>query len=138
MFSWGDLYSISETWKETKDSNKDVVVEMIVAYDKNNPSQPLVYAMTINDMNTLEAKLNQDLAATEGANIDAKRKKLNDKQVLEYDKNKNNLEKYFLQKYGSYGISLYNANEDVSNWSKLDLAPGTGINGSVVLPEPCN
>lgn len=66
---------------------------------------------------------------------DSKIGMIHEEMASAYEKNKNNLEAYFLQYTAAFGISMYKANSDVSQWSKLELQNLSGT--PVAFPNPC-
>jgi hypothetical protein len=82
------------------------------------------YAIKIDDFNAFRSKINSELALLSGQT-------LNDKilmaDILFAEKFKVGLsntdyEKIFLEYFNNHNISLYEANNDYSNWSKLSLS----------------
>ena len=55
---------------------------------------------------------------------------------LKYETNKNDLERFFLQNFKDFGVSLYKAEDDMSNWNKKSLGSGTGST-QTINSTPC-
>lgn len=135
MFSFGDVYSLYEAYKEcTYRTNKPYVTFILVCNNPSNPQEPLVYAIKVDNFIQLETTVTDKLrdpkytAPSEQARI----KRIIAEQGKIFDAANGELEKSFLQQFNNIGVSLYKANSDLSNWSKLELLNGT------VAPNPCN
>lgn len=61
---------------------------------------------------------------------------LNEKLGKKYRSN-NNYIQTFLQEFNGYGISLYKANSEMTNWKKLTIGTNFPYNG-IVVETPCN
>ena len=113
---------------------------MLVTDNPNDPANPNVYALFIEDAQQLQTQLNNMWNASiynrpgisDEDKIDLIHKDMGDL----YEKNKNNLEAFFLQYTASFGVSLYKANNNVTSWSKLELSNLTGT--QIAFPNPCN
>ena len=69
---------------------------------------------------------------------EAERIKLIHKDLVDgYDRNLNDLEKFFLQKFANFGLSLHKADNDMGNWNKLELDTDEN-NNLIAKPKPCN
>lgn len=124
LFSWKDVFNLSLTYNATTTNKKRDAVMILVCNNAYSANAPNVYAIKVDNIATLGAKLAADLAnskyaaATQEEIIDNIHKEMS-KTFLNP-----NAEKDFLNKFSSYGISLYRANETLDDWSKLTLEPG--------------
>lgn len=143
IFSWLDLTVLRDLYYGTnlgnqyRPSYRPDVTFMVLAPDPLDNTKYNVYAIKVESYATLEQKLNNDwnnpnLAQYQG--VDRVRE-IHQELGKKYRENQNNLEKYFLQRFGMYGISLYKLNEN-DDWDKLELK--NTINGLDVDPKPCN
>lgn len=105
-------------------------------------NQPLVYTIKVNDIFKLQTKIDEDWnnleLVSDYPDEKEREKEINKQLGQEYDKHKGNLEKYFLQKFGNYGIDLYKAqNGNLNDWVKLNLDYNS--NGLLdAIAQPCN
>ena len=89
----------------------------------------------------LKNKLNSDLANTFGVNDTDKTDKLNEILGIKFNLNWNDLESTFLANFQNYGISLYDTNDDLSQWNEIKLVNN---NDDLIFPTftktkiPCN
>ena len=60
--------------------------------------------------------------------------KIHSEQAILYAKNKDQLEKSFLEQFAAFGISLYKANDSLSLLNNLTLNPGQ----LTITATPCN
>jgi len=128
IFSWSDLQTLEDMYVRAQQFNKGKVTIMVVSPDPLDDSNYNVYAVTVNDIDTLTQKINSD--KSKWSHISDEKEKIdiiNEELAKDYRQNKNNLEKYFLERFGSYGISLFKLNSD-EEWDELKLnATGTDI-----------
>ena len=111
------------------------MTRILICPNPNDPSKPNVYAIKVDNVQALTNRLNSDLAAPQFAapNLNAQILLIHKQLSREYQSHKNDLEKYFLQRFAQYGIQLFKADNDLSNWNKLSLN-----NSSQVLSIPCD
>ena len=148
MFSFGDIKTLLEMYDYALPKRKHLVTYMIVCNNPQDPQNPLTYALTVNDFNALSLAFNSvwnnpkyslnpnEITGNPETDDRTKLTKIHNVLAREYKNNSNNLEKYFLQKFGSFGISLYKADNNLDNWSQLELDYSSGT--LVVQPKPCN
>lgn len=142
VFSWSDIRNLKLTHNEAHRGNKKHVFYMVVSTNPNNSNQPLIYSIKVNDIIKLQAKIDEDWNDLELVSDypDEKEREIEINRILgiKYDENKSNLEKYFLQKFGDYGIDLYKAqNGNLNDWAKLNL--DNNSSGQLdAIPQPCN
>lgn len=148
MFSFGDIKTLLEMYDYALPKRKHLVTYMIVCNNPQDPQNPLTYALTVNDFNALSLAFNSvwnnpkyslnpnEITGNPETDDRTKLTKIHNVLAREYKNNSNNLEKYFLQKFGSFGISLYKADNNLDNWSQLELDSSSGT--LVVQPKPCN
>ncbi|CAM4366540.1 hypothetical protein [Flavobacterium terrigena] len=133
MFSWTDVNRLLELATYTSTSNLDSVVNMVVVQDDNGVFQ--TYALVYNNdgfgINTVEDVLNQP-----ELNGCSKREKLNiyDNELGDKYQKDSNYERGFLRQFFGFNVSLYKANANLSNWSKLSINSITAN----VTTTPCN
>ncbi|MFN3942757.1 MAG: hypothetical protein ACK4K1_08990 [Flavobacterium sp.] len=139
IFSWGDLETLRDTYKDCRNSLKGFVSIQIVCYNKNNPAQPLVYSLRINDFAKLDNKINSDWddSKLNGKSNEEKLDFIHKDLARSYKTNENNLESFFLYNFKDYGIDLFKANNDQTNWSKLSLNPTTNNPNGELQTTPC-
>lgn len=137
IFSWGDISLLKDLYDSSFPRfkvNNDISL-ILVAPDPQNNNNYNVYALTVNNINNLTAALNAELNSSRWNSITDEKKKLKDLNEdcgNNYKKNKNNLERFFLDYYNNYGINLYKL---INNqWNKLEPS-NTSIG---VTHKPCN
>ncbi len=129
IFSWLDLKALNTIYTDVHHHFKDDVFLMVVA-DSN-----LVYALKVDNINTLTTKLDVDYNNAKGDDDDEKTDNIERNMTDKYKKS-DNLEQAFLKLYGSYGISLYKATDaNLSNWKLLELDE---TDNETVNETPCN
>lgn len=141
--SLGDLQWILDCYdKANGDYRRSDVFSMIVCKAKDGTIN--VYCLKINDIENLRNEVNAVWNDQKYSHITDERLKLDKihlEEATKYSKNENELEKLFLQKYGSFGVDLYKASGDSLNqWDKLELGanPDTSSpNQLIVIPNPC-
>jgi hypothetical protein len=132
MFSWKDVQNTLSLYNNANDARKSLVSMIIVCPNDK------VYSIKIDDPTILQQKINSDWNNVKYQNVSDKDKvdRLNQTIQLKYSKD-SDLERVFLQSFGSYGISLYKANSTLTNWSKQTLNI-TNPNAPFVVSTPCN
>ncbi len=138
IFSWVDLHLLRETYKECTATLKSQVSIQIVCHNDANPANPIVYSLTVNDFNALNSSVDQILNNPKYNNKTIEEKFQIIQDALADDFNKNNLELFFLKHFQSYGVSLYKANNDLTNWTQLELLKTDTNPEGVVNQKPCN
>jgi len=127
MFSWRDLRALKQLYEETGNFNKANVFLMIVCHNGE------VYSLKVNNFNLLNMKITADLNRAKGVNVEEKEMYL-DIEFRDFCKT-NGLEKGFLKRFATYGVSIYKASdENLTNWDKLEL----GNNNQTVNKVSCN
>jgi len=127
MFDWGDLFGLFHMYDQANINVKDEVTLFLVSQDYLSPTTD-VYAVVINDIDAFALKIQQDINSLRVTDPIAflstddrvKVKVLNEKYGIGFD-NSDNYERIFLESFKNHNISLYKANEDISNWSKLTI-----------------
>ncbi|MCA1966257.1 MAG: hypothetical protein LDL23_06360, partial [Flavobacterium sp.] len=135
--SFGDMDWIADCHYLAKDYNKDKVFEIIAVRKSGSiaiPPEVTYYAFKVDDINILKQKIEQRINDIKPITLsrDEKIKEIHREDGKLFDKNPNDLEKKFLEKYENYGLSLYKANQNLTNWGKLTL----NSNGTVEN-NPC-
>ncbi|WP_187248610.1 hypothetical protein, partial [Mesonia sp. K4-1] len=141
MFSWSDVYTLFNLhWHSEADIKGDVTF-ILIAYPTLASAQPNVYSITVDNFNAFRSKINANLNAivaerkdlTMTSPLKDKIEALNEKLGEEYRAD-TNYEKVFLEQFGDHNISMYKANEDITDWSELELNESLGT----VFETPCN
>ncbi len=140
--SFGDLKWILDCYDTASSTRKNDVFSMIICKAQDGTIN--VYALKINDIENLRNGINliwNDPKFASLNNDDDRLDEIHKTESNRYSKYENDLEKLFLQKYGSFGIDLYKAADDSLNqWNKLELGPNpdtTSPNQLTVIPNPC-
>ena len=129
MPSWLDIRALKLLHTESYDVFNDEVFIMVVA--PNN----ITYALRVDNIQTLIDKIDADMQNAKGNNDDEKRKYIKEEMREDYS-NSSNLEKTFLELFGDYGISFYEATDaTLSNWKQLELDEN---DNETVTETPCN
>jgi hypothetical protein len=127
--SWLDIRALKLLHTESYDVFNDEVFIMVVA--PNN----ITYALRVDNIQTLIDKIDADMQNAKGNNDDEKRKYIKEEMREDYS-NSSNLEKTFLELFGDYGISFYEATDaTLSNWKQLELDEN---DNETVTETPCN
>jgi hypothetical protein len=124
MFSFQDVRLLSQSYNGANPEIKADVFTMIVVKDDNNKVH--TYAIKVNDINALNAKVNavwndQKLS---GLGEKTKLELIHIGQGQEYE-NSSDLEKTFLDKFASFGIALYEVDESINRWEKIEIEKTT-------------
>jgi hypothetical protein len=132
MFSWQDIKALKVIYQYAKPNYKKDVFIMIVC--PNNK----VYAAKVDDFTKLETKIDADWDNSKYDNYTEKKKNEDLIAMMEkvYSKDSDK-ERAFLKRFKEYGISVYKANTDLTDWSKLSL-DNPNSNNSSVTPTPCS
>lgn len=141
IFSWKDVYNLYSSYLATTISRKSDVAMILVVANPNNPSNPNVYAIKVDDMATFSAKINADLNNVlykDPVDINKTFNNLN-KSMLPFFNNYSSSEYSFIQRFTGYGISLYRAtDENLNEWNKLKKGViGNPLNPGGVESVPC-
>jgi hypothetical protein len=150
MFSFGDLKLLADSYNDVDPRRIDEFVYMLVCKDPTT-GNAVTYALKVNDIEALKNQVyniwnNPKYAVPSTGNTkkddDDKMVLIHKDQAKTYDKNRNDLEKSFLQQFGGLGSSLYKASDDsLQNWDKLENASNpdpTSTNTLIVTKKPCN
>ncbi|HEX8268750.1 MAG TPA: hypothetical protein VF581_02560 [Flavobacterium sp.] len=134
MFSFGDLVALRAIYDWALPNRKSEVYLMVVARDQTT-NNIVTYALKIDNFILFNAKIDAVLNHSDytGLNEQEKIAKIHALQDIEYSKHPDK-ENSFLKQFNGYGISLYEANSNLNNFTKLT---NSGPNHSVV-EEPCN
>ena len=142
MFSWGDVKVLSDLYEDTAPSTKDIVFYALVCYVKVGFSwEPKTYVIKINKPDVLKNKIINDLTNAPGNNEGEKIFNIHNSLKKYFKANLNDLEKAFLEYFKDYGISLYESNDDLSQWNEIKLVNN---NDDPIFPSssktkiPCN
>ncbi|MGV3695585.1 hypothetical protein [Flavobacterium sp.] len=139
IFSWSDVYTLFSLYKNASLQNKQEVTFILAAKECVTCADVTVLAIKIDNFNNFRAKLNADMnnSRTAGFTID--------KQIAYADENfakkftpamnLNQSVKLFLENFNDHNISLYKADENLDNWSKLSLSSNPV---APISETPCN
>ena len=140
IHTWRDIYNLSLSYQDTSPNKRDDVANFLVVKDPLNLTHPKVYAIKVDNITTLQTKLDQDLnnPLYLDSNIDVTIKNLNE-SLLPLYKYSPCLEHGIIQHFSSYGISLYQAaDDDLTEWNKLVVGPiGDILSPKGVRKIPC-
>lgn len=143
IFSWGDIFNFNSFYMEIPNAQpmaifkeKNDLSTMLLAPDPQDPYNPNkynVYAITINDPVQLMNSVQNEWSKWSNY-IDAKKRmeKINRAFGTDYVKNKDNLERFFIDKFVNYGITLYKFENN--QWN--ELRPDE-VDKSKVKKQPC-
>ncbi|MCA1965827.1 MAG: hypothetical protein LDL23_04165, partial [Flavobacterium sp.] len=136
MFSWGDAYQYLMLNQLSNIYRNDLTL-MLVTYNPVTNTND-VYALKVENMRNFRNKMNNQLNSLGTMDLNLKIKKLNEKLGDKFE-SETNLEKAFLEYFDGYGISLYKAEDNLSNWKKLEknLDPVSYL-VNPVIEKPCN
>ncbi|WP_299673038.1 hypothetical protein [uncultured Polaribacter sp.] len=146
MFSWDDIYTLFNLYANAKSNVKNEVTFMLASKNNFLNNQVNVFALRIKDFRAFRSSFykalsdivneRSDLEVTDP--IETKLKALNDKLGKKYGKtNQNQQEKAFLENFKDFNLSLFKANDNIDNWSEINI-PTFTINTSGVKETPCN
>lgn len=142
LFSWGDIYNFGEFYSGLSNAQpaatfkeKNDISTMVFAPDPLNENNYNVYALTVKDANQLNAARQNEWNSPKWSRYtDVKKRigKINRDFGEKYNENKNRLERFFLDTFNSYGITLYKLENN--QWK--ELTPDTS-NSNAVTKKPC-
>ena len=130
MFSFQDMKFLKEAYEETSEDNKAEIFTIMICRDKTNPTKINTYAVKIDDIVDLKAKIDAIWNKSEyiGMDDDKRLKKIHEKQKDDYHYYEDELEFSFLMQFANSGISLYKTDEQITKWTKLELEADTAYN----------
>lgn len=148
MYSFGDLHLLLDMHEATRVEHEQDVTFMLVAINPADANNPFVYALKIDNYEQFKQAHdavwnNPKYAVTPTGNpvndFKTKMDLIHNEQALDYKANSTDLNKHFVEKYtSSFGLNLYKAEDDLSNWNKLELANGPTPGSTIVDSKPCN
>ena len=131
--SFGDLIWLRNCYNLAIKFNKDKAVAFIVVKNPNgNTPATITYALKIENFDVLNSSINNVLNSYGNIPYEEKLKIISEFESQYYKNQSLNLEKLFLEKYGALGFGLYEANDNLDNFSKVILE------GNIVIKQPCN
>ncbi|MDX6190559.1 hypothetical protein SGQ83_14445 [Flavobacterium sp. Fl-318] len=121
MFSYADVKFLRDAYEQADPNRREDVLLILAAKDNSNKTH--VYAIKVNNFNSLSTKVNEVWNKSEYTGIDEETKIefIHDKQALEYDKSGAKLVESFLKQFAAFGITLYEADDLVTQWNKIEL-----------------
>ena len=140
IFSWGDIYNFGEFYSGLSNAQpaatfkeKNDISTMVFAPDPLNENNYNVYALTVKDANQLNvARQNEWNKWSNITDVEDRMKKINRDFGNKYKENKTRLERFFLDTFSNYGITLYKLENN--QWK--ELTPDTSNNNGVTK-KPC-
>ena len=124
MFSWKDIYNLLLQYNSVHHNRRKDVTQFVVVANPNNPNEPNVYAIKIDNLTLFQSKLDADLnnPLMKDPNNDVNKTYKNLNRSLEpFFKAYSSDEFAFLTRFSGYGISLYKAmDNNLSEWNKLE------------------
>lgn len=137
MFSWGDVYALYKIYLATAPENRTIAVLTLACMDKQGIKR--VYALKIDNFANLEQKLLQDLAQADGNSLEEKKRYiLKNKYDEVFNSSLGHYERSFLNYFRDAGISLYETDETINNWSQLSITDSGFDCCSTITKTPCN
>ena len=110
---------------------------MLVTYNPVTNTND-VYALKVENTRNFRDKINNQLNSLGTMDLDDKIEKMN-KELGKKFESETNLEKAFLEYFDGYSISLYKAEDNLSNWKKLEKNPDSvSYLVNPVIEKPCN
>lgn len=123
MFSFADVKFLSDAYNEASPTRKEDVFLMVIA--KDNAGHINTYSIRVDDINVLNTKVsgvwNDPRYNRNNPTDDKKLEKIHYDQSIEYDKSNGALEESFLKQFGSFGLTLYKADDSLTKWDKLEI-----------------
>ncbi|WP_166922673.1 hypothetical protein [Flavobacterium poyangense] len=122
MFSFQDVRLLRDTYEQAGPEIKQDTFVMVVVKDNSNKVH--VYAIKVNDFNALNTKVNAKWNDPKYARYNTEEGRLDEihkKQAVDYDESGGKLEKSFLQQFDAFGITLYEADELLTKWDKIEI-----------------
>ena len=135
MFTWSDVFTLYTINQNIAPHNAELASFLLTCQDENGAFQ--TYAIVFNNQTAdiVDMILNSpEFAGMEKNKIaELKDDELTEKFISE-EKGDKNYERAFLQQMLNTNVSLYKANNDLTNWSRLEL--NTTTDNTVDIP--CN
>lgn len=139
--SWDDIYWTQQCEENNSVNNNNTAFNIIVAADPDNAGEHVLYAITINNLATLQQATSADFAHPKVVKKVTNKEKQDEimnnfeEKFSNVPDNSNALETKFLNIFANYGINLHKFNDATGKWEKLKLNPN---NSNEVEVEPCN
>lgn len=150
MFSLEDVYALKNIYNfQTSEQRKKSTFLMMVGKNKETGAIE-TYSIVVDDIEKLTIEIENKLNSpeldnilpfpyTEEEKIKAKLFKLSKLNADEYpNENQEVLETIFLQQFATFGISMYKANPDLTNWIKIELELPENQTSTQLRNTPCN
>lgn len=147
--SFGDLNWLQGCEDNISSVCTGMAFNIIVVKDRSNPTNTIIYAITISNFALLTQSIQAAIAADPKINVltdkEEQIKKMNYKMGLNFadiQNNPNEMEKKFLQIYSNFGINFSKFDQNQRTWNNLKLLnpfnPQNPNAANVVISEPCN
>ena len=125
MFSWSDVLVLKTLSDNLQPYNNDMASFLLVCKDRNGVYQTYAIVYNNSGINTLDIVFG--LSMNEGMQHAEIAKEMDKKLEKEYTIAENNgtfdYAKVFLSQFSGSNISLYKANSNLDNWSKVEINP---------------
>jgi hypothetical protein len=141
MFSFQDLKFLIDGYNLTSEQNKAELFTIIVCRDKIDTTKTNTYALKVDDIAKLSTKISTiwNNSDYNGLNDDVRLTKIHEKQSGDYHYYEDDIEFSFLMQFPNSGISLYKADEQLNNWTNLELQEEVGFSPPLSVKRiPCN
>ena len=136
MYLWSDVFVLYNMFKYGDSHVRNEVVYLLVTKECLTCSQVKVYALKIDNFISFRAKIISDMNNPETIGFtDEQKVRYANRKFQEKFNNETNYERMFLEYFADHNISMYKANEDLTDWSKLSLS-GSSIQS--ITEIPCN
>ncbi len=136
MFTFGDVLVLNKLKNGLQPHNKGLASFLLVCKDDNGVFQTYAIVFDKRLANTIQNIF--DSPENSGCSVleivDKMDERMEEKFIQEDKYGSKNYERAFLRMMSGYNVSLYKANTDLNNWSKLSLNP---IIGTSVSETPC-
>lgn len=123
MFSFADVKFLNDAYNEASPTRKEDVFLMVIA--KDNAGHVNTYGIRVDNIDVLNTKVsgvwNDPRYNRNNPTDDKKLEKIHYDQSIEYDKSNGALEESFLKQFGSFGLTLYKADDSLTKWDKLEI-----------------
>ena len=131
--SFGDLVLLRNTYNGILPYNRDKLTVIVVVKNPNGAiPATLTYALKIENFAVFSAKIDAVLNSYGSIPYNKKMETILYDEGKYYSSPNANLEKLFFDKFSTFGVGLYKADDNLTTWDKLSS------NGTVVTNTPCN
>lgn len=138
LFSWQDIKGLRDLYSHANPMHQDDndVACYLIAPDPYNSYNYHVYAITVKNLSILDAAVDAEFNSSkwggETTSAKARQEAINNYFGGQFEDNAGTLERYFLDTFASYGISLYKLENNT--WNELLKSEA---NTTSVIKKPC-